>query len=415
MNNKFSRMIIIYICVLCCLTGVFFLYRSSKHNMMSSASNSASTEPVVSNEKETGDSENDPSNKQNQDESEVYIPRFFVRGYFEIKEFLEEKMKEGMINDYSYVGGDYFAYVKVTEDQKQQWVKYSQEEIDKLLAKEYDGFTINVGEDNTSLNMDIKSNSDYYLATHTMQDVLFNIQNYLVFSGVKDWSCHVVIRNVDSGKDVMNMHYPNEDGNIDNSDWTNIDDPVLAYETIKRNSYSYIHYEEPVIEDGAYHSKTAGVSMIIPDGAKVSTQNEMDEINGLDTQDEHFDRLFEIKKIITYKVYEDFSMVLDSGIRVGVGISYPTKDNEEDFLSWTEKNLEEALKDENNVEEYDIRRVNLLGRECILHSRTDTNGRRQEYVYFKDGLQISILAEYETPEQEKTVQEFIENSIRSEE
>ena len=161
MNNKFSRMIIIYICVLCCLTGVFFLYRSSKHNMMSSASNSASTEQVVSTEKETETLENDSTLKQNQDESEIFIPKFFVRGFFEIKEYLEEKKEEGMINDYSYIAGDYSAYVKVTDDQKQQWIKYSQEEIDKLLAKEYDGFTINVGKDNTSLNMDIQSNSDY--------------------------------------------------------------------------------------------------------------------------------------------------------------------------------------------------------------------------------------------------------------
>lgn len=133
---------------MCCLVGGTFIYRTLHFN---SSAKSADT---------TYKTEQTDSSRE-QDESEVYIPKFFVRGFFEIKEFLEEKKEEGMINDYSYIAGDYSAYVKVTDDQKQQWIKYSQEEIDKLLAKEYDGFTINVGKDNTSLNMDIQSNSDY--------------------------------------------------------------------------------------------------------------------------------------------------------------------------------------------------------------------------------------------------------------
>ena len=411
MNDKFSRIIIIYICVILCCTGAFFLYRSRNHNMISVDKNNVTTKQILSNENESEKTDAVLTNNLSQEESEFYIPRFYVRGFFEIKDFLDEKMEDGMINDYSYIVGEYSAYVTVTDDQKQQWIKYSQDEIDRLLAKEYDGFTIEVGDDNTSLNMYVQSDSDYYLATHTMQDVIFNIQNYLVFSEVKDWSCHVVIKNVDSGKDIMNMYYPNENGDINKCDWTNIEDEVLAYETITNNSYSYIHYEEPVIIDDVYISKAAGISIIIPNGAKVSTQEELDEFNGLNTQDEYFNRLFEIKKTISFKVYEDFMMVLDNGITVNVGIQSPVKDNEADSLSWMEKNLEETLKDEPSVVEYDISRVQLLGRECILHKTTDSDGKRYEYSYYRDGMQVAILIKYKTAEQEQAVIDFVENNI----
>ena len=416
MNNKLSRLIIIYICILLCITGAFFLYKSSKHNSMLSAGSTASAEQTVSTINSIETKEPDFGNEQNEDESEVYIPRFYVRGFFEIKEFLDEKKEEGMINEYSYNDGDYSAYVKVTEKQKQKWLKYSQSEIDKILDKDFDGFTMSVGEDNTSFHMDVQSDSDYYLATYTMQDVLFNIQNYLVFSGVKDWNCHVVIRNIDSGKNIMDIQYPNEEGTINNCDWTNIEDPVLAYETMISNCYSYIHYEEPLIEDGVYHSKAAGISIIIPDGAKVSTQEEMDEINGLGVLEEHSNRLYEIKKVILSSTpYEEIRLELEDGASFGVAVGYPPKDSESEFLDWMDENLEVTLKTESGVKEYNLSRVKLLDRDCLLQKRTDDYGKRYQYYYFKDGLYISILAKYETPEQEATILDFIENNIRSEE
>ena len=402
MSNRIKKIIIIYIILMCCLAGGTFIYRTLHFN---SSAKSADT---------TYKTEQTDSSRE-QDESEIFIPKFFVRGFFEIKDFLDEKQEAGMINDYSYNSGDYSAYVKVTEDQKKQWIKYSQDEIDKLLAKEYDGFTINVGEDNTSLNMDIQSNSDYYLAIYTMQDVLFNVQNYFVFSGISDWYCHVVIRNIDSQKNIMDIRYPDEEGNINNCDWTNIDDPVLAYETMVSNSYSYIHYEEPLIEDGVYHSKASGISIIIPNDAKVSTQEEMDEINGVDALEEHSNRLYEIKKVILSSTpYEEIRLELEDGASIGVAVGYPPKDNEKEFLDWMDKNLDETLKTDSGVEEYNLSRIRLLDRDCLLQKRTDKYGKRYQYYYYKDGLYISILAKYETPEQEKTVQEFIENNIKSE-
>ena len=384
---------------------------SNEHNKRVSADNKVSIEDPNADVNEPSD-ENSDSN-QNIEESEVYIPRFFVQGFFEIKEFLEEKMVEGMINDYSYINGDYFAYVKVTDDQKQQWIEYSQEEINRVVSQEYDGFSLVVSEDNKNLEMDIESTSDYYLASHTMYDALFNIQNYMVFSGMKDWACHIVVKNLDSDKNIMEADYPNEDGDISPSGWTNIEDPELAYETMISNCYSYIHYEEPYIEDGVFHSKASGIQIIIPDGAKVTTQEEMDEFNGLK---DYTNRLYEIKKVIVSGTpYEEFKVELANGASIGVAVGYNFKDNENEFLDWMEKNLDSTLKTESSVKEYNLSRVESFGRNCLLQQRTDGDGKRYQYYYVRDGLYITILAEYETPEQEESIKIFINENIIKEE
>ena len=49
--------------------------------------------------------------------------------------------------------------------------------------------------------------------------LVFNAELYQVFTGSEEWALHIVIKNMDSGKELVNVQFPQEGWTITPEMW----------------------------------------------------------------------------------------------------------------------------------------------------------------------------------------------------
>ena len=125
---------------------------------------------------------------------------------------------------YAYLTEDGKCEIKLTEEQKCWWIDSAKKSIQRVLdeANQLDGCIFEVNDNFTDLNVQIskeKVSPDYFY-TQVIQ-VIYCEEIIQLFSGEDEWSVHFVVKNINTGYELVNVNYPQEEWEISGETWMN--------------------------------------------------------------------------------------------------------------------------------------------------------------------------------------------------
>lgn len=123
---------------------------------------------------------------------------------------------------YAYLTEDGKCEIKLTETQKLLWIDAAKKSIQEILedANQLDGCIFEVNDDYTDLSVQIskeKVSPDYFF-TQVIQ-VIYCEEIIQLFSGKDEWSVHFIVKNINTGYELVNVNYPQEEWEISGETW----------------------------------------------------------------------------------------------------------------------------------------------------------------------------------------------------
>ena len=148
------------------------------------------------------------------------LETYIVTAIFNETEDYVREVREADLCEYVYENEDGMIEMKVSKQQEQVWIEAAEQNIEEILA-ETEGklYSFSLDSEYTTLSTELSKNSD---ATAFMSDLtvlIYNAEIYQIFTGKKEWSVNLIIKNMDNGKELINVQYPQEPWNITPEMW----------------------------------------------------------------------------------------------------------------------------------------------------------------------------------------------------
>lgn len=129
---------------------------------------------------------------------------------------------------YVYIDDSQDIVVEMTKDQREKWISKLKEKIDDILQqqKESKVYNFNFEKDYKTLQIDVtKEVLDQEKMTSFMSyftALLYHSEIYQVLNGNTDWAVQVITEDWDTGKELINIEYPDEGFRLSDENWENI-------------------------------------------------------------------------------------------------------------------------------------------------------------------------------------------------
>lgn len=147
--------------------------------------------------------------------------------------FMDEKsyifgIRETKYCQYVYIDDSQDIVVEMTKEQREKWISKLKEKIDDILQqqKESKVYNFNFEKDYKTLQIDVtKEVLDQEKMTSFMSyltALLYHSEIYQVLNGNTDWAVQVITEDWDTGKELINIEYPDEGFRLSDENWENI-------------------------------------------------------------------------------------------------------------------------------------------------------------------------------------------------
>ena len=172
---------------------------------------------------ESGNPIYDTSKKYYKDYDDTGLETCILTGIFaDSEEEAIKQVRETGHCRYAYLTEDGKCEIKLTEEQKSWWIDSAKKSIQRVLdeANQLDGCIFEVNDNFTDLNVQIskeKVSPDYFY-TQVIQ-VIYCEEIIQLFSGEDEWSVHFVVKNINTGYELVNVNYPQEEWEISGETW----------------------------------------------------------------------------------------------------------------------------------------------------------------------------------------------------
>ena len=137
-------------------------------------------------------------------------------------------IRETKYCQYVYIDDSQDIVVEMTKDQREKWISKLKEKIDDILQqqKESKVYNFNFEKDYKTLQIDVtKEVLDQEKMTSFMSyftALLYHSEIYQVLNGNTDWAVQVITEDWDTGKELINIEYPDECFRLSDENWENI-------------------------------------------------------------------------------------------------------------------------------------------------------------------------------------------------
>ena len=137
-------------------------------------------------------------------------------------------IRETKYCQYVYIDDSQDIVVEMTKEQREKWISKLKEKIDDILQqqKESKVYNFNFEKDYKTLQIDVtKEVLDQEKMTSFMSyltALLYHSEIYQVLNGNTDWAVQVITEDWDTGKELINIEYPDEGFRLSDENWENI-------------------------------------------------------------------------------------------------------------------------------------------------------------------------------------------------
>ena len=144
-----------------------------------------------------------------------------ISGVFSDEKTYIEEIREANICEYIYINADGNADIKVTEEQREEWLKNAKKNIEVILdrTEEESMCEFKFNQDYTVLESSADKEYSGRTYVEDLMNLIYNAEIEQIFSGAEDWSINIIIRNMRTGSEIINVNYPQEEISVKGSLW----------------------------------------------------------------------------------------------------------------------------------------------------------------------------------------------------
>ena len=170
------------------------------------------------------DEEYDISKNYYKDYDDTGLETYVITTVFnyDSEESYIKEIREADICEYIYKNEEGYVDVKVTEKQRKEWLSTAEDNINIILKnmEDEEKCSFEFKEKYTILESKVEKNYSLQAYAKDIINLLYNAEIMQIFSETeKEWSVNVIIENMSTGKELVNIQYPQEDLRIEPNMW----------------------------------------------------------------------------------------------------------------------------------------------------------------------------------------------------
>ncbi|WP_075679683.1 hypothetical protein [Roseburia sp. 831b] len=167
------------------------------------------------------DEDYDTSKNYYKDYDDTGLETYVISGVFSDEKTYIEEVREANICEYIYINADGNADIKVTEEQREEWLKNAKKNIEVILdrTEEESMCEFKFNQDYTVLESSADKEYSGRTYVEDLMNLIYNAEIEQIFSGAEDWSINIIIRNMRTGFEIINVNYPQEEISVKGSLW----------------------------------------------------------------------------------------------------------------------------------------------------------------------------------------------------
>ena len=157
------------------------------------------------------------------------LQKYIIPVIFTDKRTYIAEMRESGYCQYGYESKEEGLVAEVTEQQRKKWLELTENDIKRVIEQSQDEelYCFEISEDYKILYMHVSKeilNNQNIATIHSglLMTLTYDSEIYQVLNGTKDWSLQIIVTDMETGNELENIKFPDEDYNLSIETWDNL-------------------------------------------------------------------------------------------------------------------------------------------------------------------------------------------------
>ena len=157
------------------------------------------------------------------------LQKYIIPVIFTDKRTYIAEMRESGYCQYGYESKEKGLVAEITEQQRKNWLELTEKDIKRVIEQSQDEelYRFNISDDCKTLYMEVSKeilNHQNIATIHSglLMTLTYDSEIYQVLNGTKDWSLQIIVTDMETGKELENIKFPDEDYNLSIETWDNL-------------------------------------------------------------------------------------------------------------------------------------------------------------------------------------------------
>ena len=157
------------------------------------------------------------------------LQKYIIPVIFTDKRTYIAEMRESGYCQYGYESKEEGLVAEITEKQRKNWLELTEKDIKRVIEQNKDEelYHFRISDDYKILYLDVSkeilnSQSTFTAKMSSLMTLTYDSEIYHVLNGNKDWSLQIIVTDMETGKELENIKFPEEDYNLSIETWDNL-------------------------------------------------------------------------------------------------------------------------------------------------------------------------------------------------
>ena len=157
------------------------------------------------------------------------LQKYIIPVIFTDKRTYIAEMRESGYCQYGYESKEEGLVAEITEQQRKNWLELTEKDIKRVIEQNKDEelYHFRISDDYKILYLDVSkeilnSQSTFTAKMSSLMTLTYDSEIYQVLNGNKDWSLQIIVTDMETGKELENIKFPEEDYNLSIETWDNL-------------------------------------------------------------------------------------------------------------------------------------------------------------------------------------------------
>ena len=157
------------------------------------------------------------------------LQKYIIPVIFTDKRTYIAEMRESGYCQYGYESKEEGLVAEITEQQRKNWLELTEKDIKRVIEQNKDEelYHFKISDDYKILYLDVSkeilnSQSTFTAKMSSLMTLTYDSEIYHVLNGTKNWSLQIIVTDMETGKELENIKFPEEDYNLSIETWDNL-------------------------------------------------------------------------------------------------------------------------------------------------------------------------------------------------
>ena len=157
------------------------------------------------------------------------LQKYIIPVIFTDKRTYIAEMRESGYCQYGYESKEEGLVAEITEQQRKNWLELTEKDMKRVIEQSQDEelYHFKISDDYKILYLDVSkeilnSQSTFTAKMSSLMTLTYDSEIYHVLNGTQNWSLQIIVTDMETGKELENIKFPEEDYNLSIETWDNL-------------------------------------------------------------------------------------------------------------------------------------------------------------------------------------------------